>query len=48
MSELILTIASLCVRHEFCLVVEEAGGLKFLLNAMVFFLFFSTNIFLTH
>lgn len=35
LSELILTIAALTVRHELCLVVEEAGGLKFLLNAMV-------------
>ncbi|XP_049544373.1 armadillo repeat-containing protein 6 homolog [Anopheles darlingi] len=35
--ELILTIASLTVRNEFCQTVEEAGGLKFLLDAMVEF-----------
>lgn len=33
--ELILTIATLTVRNELCLVVEEAGGLKFILDAMV-------------
>ncbi|XP_058067338.1 armadillo repeat-containing protein 6 homolog [Anopheles bellator] len=35
--DLILTIASLTVRNEFCQTVEEAGGLKFLLDAMVEF-----------
>lgn len=35
LSELILTIATLTVRHELCLTVVEAGGLKFILNAMV-------------
>lgn len=36
LNELILTIAALMVRHEFCLTVEEAGGLTFILNAMVY------------
>lgn len=35
LSELILTIAALTVRHEFCMTVVDAGGLKFILNAMV-------------
>lgn len=35
LSELTLTIAALIVRHEFCLTVVEAGGLKFILKAMV-------------
>lgn len=29
-----LTIASLCVRNEFCLVVEEADGLKYIVDIM--------------
>ena len=33
--DLFLTIASLTVRNEFCLVVEEAGGLKFIMDVMV-------------
>uniref|UniRef100_A0A6B2EJQ8 Armadillo repeat-containing protein 6 n=1 Tax=Phlebotomus kandelakii TaxID=1109342 RepID=A0A6B2EJQ8_9DIPT len=33
-SDLVLTIASLTVRNEYCLVVEDAGGLKFTLHAM--------------
>lgn len=33
--ELFLTIGALTVRHEFCLDVEKAGGLTFILNAMV-------------
>ncbi|XP_058121443.1 armadillo repeat-containing protein 6 homolog [Anopheles ziemanni] len=33
--DLMLTIASLTVRNEFCQTVEEAGGLKFILDAMV-------------
>lgn len=37
LNELILAIAALTVRHEFCVTVEEAGGLKFLLSAMVRF-----------
>uniref|UniRef100_A0A1Q3F454 Armadillo repeat-containing protein 6 n=1 Tax=Culex tarsalis TaxID=7177 RepID=A0A1Q3F454_CULTA len=36
-SDLLLTIASLTVRNEFCQVVEEAGGLKFIMDAMVEF-----------
>lgn len=32
-----LTIAALTVRNEFCVIVEEAGGLKFILDAMVEF-----------
>uniref|UniRef100_A0A182NI88 LRRK2 ARM repeat domain-containing protein n=1 Tax=Anopheles dirus TaxID=7168 RepID=A0A182NI88_9DIPT len=36
-SDLMLTIASLTVRNEFCQTVEEAGGLKFILDAMVEF-----------
>ncbi|KAL9699821.1 hypothetical protein quinque_003262 [Culex quinquefasciatus] len=36
-SDLFLTIASLTVRNEFCQVVEEAGGLKFIMDAMVEF-----------
>lgn len=35
LSELILTIAALTVRHEFCVQVEEAGGLKFISECMV-------------
>lgn len=35
LSELLLTIASLTVRHEFCLQVEETGGLKFISDCMV-------------
>lgn len=35
LSELLLTIATLIVRHEFCVQVEEAGGLKFLSDCMV-------------
>lgn len=35
LTELILTIAALTVRNEFCLTVEEAGGLRFILSAMV-------------
>lgn len=37
MADLILTIASLIVRNELCLAVEEAGGLKYTLDAMVEF-----------
>uniref|UniRef100_A0A1B0GNM7 Armadillo repeat-containing domain-containing protein n=1 Tax=Phlebotomus papatasi TaxID=29031 RepID=A0A1B0GNM7_PHLPP len=33
-SDLLLTIATLTVRNEYCLVVEDAGGLKFTLIAM--------------
>lgn len=33
--DLMVTIASLTVRNEFCLVVEKAGGLKFTIDAMV-------------
>lgn len=33
--ELMLTIASLTVRNEYCTVVESAGGLKFTLEALV-------------
>lgn len=35
-SDLILTIASLTVRNEYCLLVDEAGGLISVLDAMVF------------
>lgn len=35
LSELLLTIATLTVRHEFCVQVEEAGGLKFINDCMV-------------
>lgn len=34
-SELLLTIAALTVRHEFCVQVEEAGGLKAIFDGMV-------------
>ncbi|XP_055315485.1 armadillo repeat-containing protein 6 homolog [Sitodiplosis mosellana] len=34
LSELLLTIAALTVRHEFCVQVEEAGGLKFIRDCM--------------
>lgn len=34
-SDLLLTIAALSVRHEFCMQVEEAGGLKFINDGMV-------------
>ncbi|GAB0099685.1 Armadillo repeat-containing protein 6 homolog [Sergentomyia squamirostris] len=33
-SDLLLTIATLTVRNEYCLIVEDVGGLKFTLNAM--------------
>lgn len=33
--ELMLTIASLTVRNELCLVVETAGGLQFTMELMV-------------
>ncbi|XP_059616300.1 armadillo repeat-containing protein 6 homolog [Phlebotomus argentipes] len=33
-SDLLLTIATLTVRNEYCLLVEDAGGLKFTLSAM--------------
>lgn len=36
--ELVLAIAALCVRQEFCLAVEDAGGLKFIIDAMVRFI----------
>lgn len=36
-AELILTIASLTVRNEYCLLVEDAGGLKLILESMVTF-----------
>lgn len=35
-SELLLTIAALTVRHEFCAQVVEAGGLKFIYDGMVY------------
>lgn len=35
--DLLLTIACLTVRNEYCLVIEEAGGLTFILDAMVEF-----------
>lgn len=35
LSELLLTIATLTVRHEFCVQVEDAGGLKFVGDCMV-------------
>ncbi|XP_062704902.1 armadillo repeat-containing protein 6 homolog [Aedes albopictus] len=35
--DLLLTVASLTVRNEFCQVVEDAGGLKFIMDAMVEF-----------
>lgn len=34
-ADLLLTIATLTVRHEFCVHVEEAGGLKFVRDGMV-------------
>ncbi|XP_031617946.1 armadillo repeat-containing protein 6 homolog [Contarinia nasturtii] len=34
LSELLLTIAALTVRHEFCVQVEEAGGVKFIRDCM--------------
>ncbi|XP_055689136.1 armadillo repeat-containing protein 6 homolog [Lutzomyia longipalpis] len=33
-SDLILTVATLTVRNEYCLLVEDVGGLKFTLGAM--------------
>lgn len=33
--DLILTVASLTVRNEYCVLVEEAGGLTFILTALV-------------
>lgn len=36
-SDIFLTIAALTVRNEFCLIVEEAGGIKQILDAMVEF-----------
>lgn len=35
LGDLYLTIAALVVRHEFCLQVEEAGGLKAIYDGMV-------------
>lgn len=35
LSDLLLTIATLAVRHEFCVQVEEVGGVKFLNDCMV-------------
>ncbi|XP_058466628.1 armadillo repeat-containing protein 6 homolog [Malaya genurostris] len=35
--DLLLTIATLTVRNELCQVVEDAGGLKFIMDAMVEF-----------
>lgn len=35
--DIILTIAALTVRNEYCVVVEDAGGLKFIIDAMVSF-----------
>lgn len=35
LGELLLTIAALTVRHEFCAQVQEAGGLKFISDSMV-------------
>lgn len=34
LADLLLTIASLCVRNEFCMVVEEAGGLQLIVEIM--------------
>lgn len=34
LADLVLTIASLCVRNEFCMVVEEAGGLQSIVEVM--------------
>lgn len=34
-SDLLLTIAALTVRHEFCVQVEEVGVLKFINEGMV-------------
>lgn len=33
--ELMLTLASLTVRSEYCAVIEKAGGLNFVLEVMV-------------
>ena len=33
--DIILTIAALTVRNEYCVVVEDAGGLEFIIDAMV-------------
>lgn len=35
LGDLLLTIATLTVRHEFCVQVEEANGLKFINDCMV-------------
>lgn len=35
LSDLLLTIASLAVRHEFCLAIEDAGGLQYLFDILV-------------
>lgn len=40
LSDIILTIASLAVRQELCLVVEDANGLEYLFDAMVSLLLF--------
>lgn len=40
LSDMILTIASLAVRQELCLAVEEASGLEYLFDVMVSFVFF--------
>lgn len=36
LGELLLTKAALTVRNEFCIHIEEAGGLKFIRDGMVF------------
>lgn len=36
-SELMLTLSALLVRHEFCQMVVDCGGLRFILDSMVEF-----------
>ena len=41
LSDLLLTIATLTVRHEFCVQVQEAGGLKFISDCIVSDIFYT-------
>lgn len=44
-SDLIITVAALTVRNEYCMLVEEAGGLRHVLAAMVSYRQTTTTVF---
>lgn len=48
LADLLLTIGTLAVRQEFCTTVDEAGGIKLVLQVMVSVLAFYRNEHLTH